>query len=114
MPPRISALLPLARALALALALAPFAAHAQSPATGLDDPDDNGRYQLVQGVVSAGPGASEQRLTLMIDTQAGRVWMLTIGPEGVAFTRLPLKYLVKLPDGMTLRPGPLAPFITPK
>ena len=78
MPPRISALPPLA--LALALALTPFAAHAQSPATGLDDPDDNGRYQLVQGVVSAGPGASEQRLTLMIDTQAGRVWRAWLSP----------------------------------
>lgn len=85
------------------------AAPANARTQALEDPDDNGRYQLFQGSVSVGPGAIEQRLTLMIDAQAGRLWLLTTGPEGMAPTRVPLKNLSKIPDGMSLRPGPLAP-----
>ena len=105
-------LMPLAAALAAATYLA--AVFVATPALAQDDPDNNGRYTIVNGVVATGPGGAEQHLTLLLDSQAGRTWMMVSGREGIHWVRLQMKFVGKVPDNMTLRPGPVAPFAPPK
>jgi hypothetical protein len=99
----------------LAAVLAAAAFLAASPAFAqLENPDNNGRYQIVNGVVSPGAGGAEQRVTVLLDTQFGRTWMMTTGPAGIHWVRLQMKFVGKVPENMMLRPGPVTPFTPPK
>ncbi len=102
------------RSTAAAVVAAALLAAVSAPAVAQEDPDNNGRYTIVNGVVSAGPGSPEQRVTLLLDTQAGRTWMIATGPEGIHWMRLQLKAVGKVPDNMSLRPGPVQPFAPSK
>ncbi|MBI2977487.1 MAG: hypothetical protein HYY38_01335 [Rhodospirillales bacterium] len=102
----------------LAAALAAVAFVAINPgfnaAFAQEDPDNNGRYQIVNGIVATGPGGAGQSVTIMLDTQVGRTWMITTGPEGIHWVRLQTKMIGKVPDNMILRPAPVAPLTPPK
>jgi hypothetical protein len=102
--------------LSAALATAVFLANAFNPSAAIaqEDPDNNGRYTIVNGVVSTGPGSPEQHVTVLLDSQIGRTWMITIGPEGIHWVRMQMRLLAKVPDTMILRPGPVTPFAPPK
>jgi len=101
---------------AATLAAAAFLAAAFVPPFALaqEDPDNNGRYQIVNGFAAASPGAGERQITILLDTQIGRTWMIATGPEGVHWARLQMKLLAKVPDNMVLRPGPVTPFAPAK
>jgi hypothetical protein len=97
---------------AAALAAAVFLATVLGPAPALaqKESENYGRYTVVNGVVSTTPGTAEQRVTLLLDTQVGRTWMITVGPEGIHWVRLQFKILTKVPESMMVRPGPVTPF----
>ena len=98
-----------------ALTVFGIATSAAAPAVAQEDPDNNGRYTIVSGFVATGPAGAEQRVTLLLDTQVGRTWMMaTSTAEGIHWVRLQMKFLAKVPDHMMLRPGPVAPITPPK
>ncbi|MBF0423512.1 MAG: hypothetical protein HQL73_11025 [Magnetococcales bacterium] len=80
---------------------------ASSTVENRDQVGNVGRYQIYQGQIRGDEGQA----TLMLDSQLGRVWILTQDKNhGAAWTRVPLAQFNPLQEGYMSRPTTAIPF----